>query len=62
MSTNKKKCTTFNDNAVEYRNLLPDSVKFITDLQMFKKEIKCHLKSNIGKKNHFVLLVIILND
>ena len=58
MNTNKKKCTTFYDNAIEYRNLLPDSVKFITDLQMFKKENKC----NIEQKYHIVLIVIILND
>jgi hypothetical protein len=62
MNTNKKKCTTFYDDAIEYRNLLPESVKFITDLQMFKKEIKCHLKCNIEQKYHIVLIVIILND
>ena len=36
--------TTFYDNAIQDWNLLPDSTKSITDLQMIKKEILCHLK------------------
>ena len=38
------KSTTFYNNAIQDWNLLPDSIKSITDLQMFKKEDKCHLK------------------
>ena len=36
------KSTTFYYNAIQDWNLLPDSIK--TDLQMIKKEVKCHLK------------------
>ena len=58
----KKKATTFYDNVIQNQNSLSDSIKLITDLQMYKKQNNGHLKSNIGKNNHFVLKVIILND
>jgi hypothetical protein len=35
---------TFYCNALQDWNLLPDSIKSITDLHMFRKEVKCHLK------------------
>ena len=40
-----KESTSFYYNAIQDWNTLPEWIKSISDLQRFKKEVKCHLKS-----------------
>lgn len=47
--------TTFDYNVIQYWNLLPDSIKSITDLQMFKKEDQSHLKCTSKELEIYVI-------